>query len=193
MKHIYEMSQFGENWFDYQDVYSKILHMIKSPGKIVEVGSWKGKSAAYMAVEIHNSGKNISLDCVDTWLGSDETTHKNDIWVKNNQLYELFLDNTKSLRNIIKPVRKTSIEASCMYENESIDAVFLDACHKYSCVKEDIFAWFPKIKIGGILAGHDYSAYWPEVVSAVHDIFKTENIEHTSSCWIYYKTGTNIP
>jgi hypothetical protein len=187
------MPEFGENWFDYKDIYTKILNLTHSSGKIVEVGSWKGKSAAFLAVEIHNSGKNISLDCVDTWLGSDEIAHKNDLWVKNNELYNLFLQNIKSLRHIINPIRMTSIEASSLYEDESIDAVFLDACHEYRCVKEDIFSWFPKVKIGGVLSGHDYSEYWPDVVNAVNDIFQSENIEHGSSCWIYYKTGTIIP
>lgn len=193
MRHIYDMPEFGENWFDYQNVYSKILNIVDGSGKIVEVGSWKGKSAAYMAVEIHNSGKNISMDCVDTWLGSDETAHKNDQWVQNNNLYDLFLDNVKSLRHIINPIRTTSIEASNTYQDESIDAVFLDACHQYSCVKEDIYAWFPKVKIGGIIAGHDYTGYWPEVVRAVNEIFKPENIEQSCSCWMYHKTGKSMP
>ena len=33
----------------------------------VEVGTWQGNSAAYMAVEILNSGKNIQFDVYDIW------------------------------------------------------------------------------------------------------------------------------
>jgi len=34
--------------------------------------------------------------------------------------------------------------------------VFIDANHSYEYVLADIIAWYPKIKIGGILCGHDY-------------------------------------
>ena len=34
--------------------------------------------------------------------------------------------------------------------------VYLDACHTYDCVTKDLQAWFPKVKKGGVMAGHDY-------------------------------------
>ena len=59
-----------------------MVEKFSSGSKFVEVGSWKGKSAAYMAVEIINSKKKITLDCIDTWEGSNE--HKNNYFVKSN-------------------------------------------------------------------------------------------------------------
>ena len=38
----------------------------------MEVGSFLGKSAVFMAVEIINSGKRIKFDCIDHWKGSEE-------------------------------------------------------------------------------------------------------------------------
>ena len=59
----------------------------------VEVGSWKGRSAAFMAVEIINSGKNIKFDCVDTWEGSDnESSHLTDDDVIAGTLYDAFIN-----------------------------------------------------------------------------------------------------
>ena len=46
----------------------------------VEIGSWKGRSASYMAVEIFNSRKNIKFDCVDTWCGSVEHLDPNSFY-----------------------------------------------------------------------------------------------------------------
>ena len=37
-----------------------------------------------------------------------------------------------------------------------MDFVFLDAAHDYENVKEDILSWYPKVKVGGWLTGHDY-------------------------------------
>lgn len=69
MNHIYEQPQFGENWFTYPNLYSRFVKELADGSKIVEVGSWKGKSVAYLAVEIINSGKGIKVDAIDTWKG----------------------------------------------------------------------------------------------------------------------------
>jgi hypothetical protein len=37
-----------------------------------------------------------------------------------------------------------------------LDLVYIDACHSYECVRNDLNAWFGKVKKGGIIAGHDY-------------------------------------
>ncbi len=52
-------------------------------------------------------------------------------------------------------ILQSSVDASKMFENESLCFVYVDACHQYKDTKEDIETWWPKIKKGGILAGHD--------------------------------------
>lgn len=37
-----------------------------------------------------------------------------------------------------------------------LDFVYIDADHMYASVMQDLIAWFPKVRIGGILCGHDY-------------------------------------
>ena len=63
----------------------------ESGAHFVEVGTFLGKSAIYMAVEIINSGKNIKFDCVDHWLGSEE--HRDNKNVNVDTLYEDFIKN----------------------------------------------------------------------------------------------------
>ena len=186
MNHIYEQLQFGENWFNYLNLYSRFVKELPNGSKIVEVGCWKGKSLAYLGVEIINSGKDIKIDAVDTWLGSNEGAHINDVYVKTDSLYELFLNNISPISHIINPIRMTSLDAAKLYKNESVDVVFIDACHEYQCVKDDIAAWFPKVKIGGYLCGHDYSGNWPEVKKAVDESI-TKPFETSEDCWIYKK------
>lgn len=185
MNHIYHLAEFGENWFTYPHLYKKMVEKFPSKSKFVEVGSWKGKSAAYLAVEIINSNKDIKLDCVDTWKGSAE--HVDDEYVKKNSLYELFIKNTFSLSSVINPIKMDSVDASKKYEDNSIDFVFIDANHKYIHVKNDIEAWFPKVKIGGVMAGHDYKNGWTDVDKAVDEFFKDKKITDTESCWFYEK------
>jgi hypothetical protein len=187
MDHIYQQSQFGENWFTFPNLYKRFVNELPNGSKIVEVGVWKGKSVAYLGVEIANSGKDIKVDAVDTWKGSlNEDVHQKDVYVKTDTLYPLFLSNISSLSHIITPIRKASVEASALYEDESLDVVFIDACHTYDCVREDILAWLPKVKKGSYLAGHDYP--WSandEVKRAVDGLLSP--IEVTEGCWVYRK------
>ncbi len=49
-----------------------------------------------------------------------------------------------------------SIEAAKLVPDGVFDFIFIDANHPYEFVKEDIEAWYPKVRKGGILSGHDY-------------------------------------
>lgn len=185
MKHIYEQPQFGENWFTFPKLYSYFVNQLQSGSKMVEVGCWKGKSIAYLGVEILNSGKDIKVDAVDTWSEMEsEAYHKTDTYVKTNTLYQLFLANISPISKVINPVRMTSLDAAKTYEDNSLDVVFIDACHGYECVKNDITAWLPKVKFGGHLAGHDYS-WSADVKKAVDELVRP--IHETEGCWVYKK------
>lgn len=182
MEHFYQ--QIGEDWFSYPELYKRIVNTLQDDSHIVEVGSWKGRSASFMAVEIINSNKKIKFDCVDTWKGSIEHV-KYDVIIEE-KLYDVFLSNIEPVRNVITPIRMTSIEASKLYDDNSLDFVFIDASHEYEDVKEDILAWLPKVKVGGILAGHDYDTF-EGVNRAVDEIFNVNDLEFSEYCYIYKK------
>lgn len=183
--HIYTEAKFGEDWFTYPNLYKSMVEKFPSGSKFVEVGSWKGKSAAFMAVEVANSNKNIEFYCVDTWQGSSE--HKE--FENLDGLYNLFLENMKSLKNYYKPIRKTSLEAASLFKDESLDFVFIDASHEYEDVKNDIKTWLPKVKTGGFLAGHDYYVgeydYFPGVKKAVDECLV--GFSMSDRCFVYQK------
>lgn len=64
--------------------------------------------------------------------------------------------------------RTTSVEAAQRVQPGSADFVYLDARHDYDSVREDLEAWYPKVRPGGILAGHDYlDGVFPEGVFGV--------------------------
>jgi hypothetical protein len=52
--------------------------------------------------------------------------------------------------------RKCSLEAVTEFADESLDFVYIDANHSFQGALEDMRAWFPKVRPGGVLAGHDY-------------------------------------
>lgn len=53
-------------------------------------------------------------------------------------------------------VREASPYAAEFFEDGALDFCYIDALHQYASVKQDVEAWYPKVKPGGILAGHDY-------------------------------------
>ena len=150
----------------------------------VEVGAWKGRSTAFMAVSIANSGKNIKFDVVDTWAGSLE--HQEEQIVKDDALYNHFLENMKPVEKYYTPIRMTSIEAANTYEDNSLQFVLLDASHEYEDVKNDILAWLPKVQPGCFIAGDDYHHTWPGVVKAVQELLPDAELVDEVT-WIYQK------
>ena len=56
-------------------------------------------------------------------------------------------------------IKGSSIKISETIDNEALDWVYIDAEHDYRNVKRDINAWFPKVRKGGIVSGHDYLKY----------------------------------
>lgn len=168
-------------WFVQENLFTQMVLSCNDTDQyhFVEIGSWKGKSSTYMGVEIINSGKKIRFDCVDTWLGSPEHLDKNSdsyepLLEIPNGLYNEFIQNTYPIKSVINPIRMTSVEASKLYENGSLDFIFIDGAHDYKSVKEDVEHWFPKLKVGGYISGDDYA--WPSVSNAVDEYFGKRNV-----------------
>lgn len=53
-------------------------------------------------------------------------------------------------------LRMTSEVAASQFGRGQLDFVYIDAQHHYEAAKEDIWIWLPKVRRGGLLAGHDY-------------------------------------
>lgn len=160
MDHFY---QTIPGWFDYADLYADIVERVPDGGRVVEVGVWQGQSTAYLAVEIANSGKAIRLDVVDHFAGSPEIDAAG-IAIPDQR--ERFDTNTAPVAHMIRDVHAMkSWEAARLYPDGSLDFVFIDAAHDSPSVLRDLEAWWPKVKDGGILAGHDFD--WPSVERAI--------------------------
>ena len=132
---------------------------------IAEIGAWKGRTS--VAIATNTDGE---LNTVDTWNGSDEAEHINELRQHGeNWLYDEFMKNVDGL-NVI-PHRMTSLEAAEKFSKEGkvFDMIFIDASHDYENVKADILAWMPLLKEDGILCGHDYNQGWPGVIKAVEE------------------------
>ena len=131
---------------------------------MVEIGSFSGVSSELFSLhckEIH---------CVDLWDAYWEIEDK-----QRTEFAEYTFNKLLVNYNNIKKIKDSSTNAANMFQDKSLDFVYIDAAHDYENVKKDILAWLPKVKNGGYIAGHDYR-YDPNigVYEAVNDIFVEE-------------------
>ena len=181
MNHFYEdVYGFAQN--DLFALYKEVVEIFSSGSHFVEVGSFLGKSAVFMAVEIINSGKRIKFDCVDHWKGSKEHHDNENINAEN--LYEKFLQNIEPVKTLINPIRGESVMASKLYEPNSLDFIFIDASHDERSVREDLTYWMPRLKEDGMIAGDDVDN--KGVANAVRWFFDTKKLEIVGRQWMVY-------
>ena len=173
----YINSDFEEQWFTYPGVYRLMVSKCRPNGMIVELGAWKGRSSAFLVVEAKNKSQDIQIHIVDTWLGSGEHAAG-----MTDGLYEKFIANMSPLNGHYQAHRMTTDKAASLFEDSSLDGVFIDADHTYEAVKKDIQNWLPKVRKGGILAGHDYIHTWPGVVQAVNE--SVSGFITMEQCWV---------
>ena len=140
-----------------------------------------------MGVEIINSNKKIQFDCIDNWSDGIMNGVVKDTNGVYEEAYKQFLINIKPISSVVNVYKLPSEEASKLYEDNSLDFVFIDASHDYDNVLNDMSLWYSKVKDGGVFAGHDYTDNWPEVKRAVDEFFKDKEFQKKQGCWVYYK------
>lgn len=73
-------------------------------------------------------------------------------------------------------LRGETVKMADRVKNTSVDIVYIDACHAFECVRDDIKAWWPKLKPGGIMAFHDYENTDYGVKQAVQEFANSQGI-----------------
>lgn len=150
-------------FFTFPDFYAWLAEEVPSDCFIAEVGAYKGQSAACLGVELLNRKKDAQVHLIDRYADPDGTKEHLAARLQSLPL------------NLRVAIQGDSVDVARPYGDHSLDAVFIDADHTYEAVKADIEAWLPKVKHGGILAGHDFCEFAPMnfgVVRAVQERFK---------------------
>lgn len=156
--HIYKNI---DGWFSFPKLYSAMVKRFPSGSLFVEVGSYFGCSFSYLVVEVINSGKKIDCVAVDACPWPE---------VEPN-----FRKNMKPFEGYFRAMfGGDSFDRAKDFKDKSIDFCFIDANHNYEFVSRDIAAYLPKMKPGGVIAGHDYNMSHPGVIKAVNEAFAEE-------------------
>ncbi len=158
MRHYW---QTVDGWFAFREAYDRILARLprETPSTFVELGTWVGRSTAYLGVEIVNSKKPITLVAVDHFQGSAEIDHTRRAGAVSTS-EAAFRANLAPVANALGDrfcvLVSDSAGAAAQFADGSVDAVWVDAAHSYEPVKADLEAWWPKVKPLGLMGGDDY-------------------------------------
>lgn len=90
------------------------------------------------------------------WWGVDEWAPYGEMSYDRESDYLMALQNLEPHNHRTKLVRAKSTDAAKHFGPSSVDFVYVDAAHDYESVLADLYAWYPKLAKGAILAGHDF-------------------------------------
>lgn len=138
-----------------------------------EIGVWEGHFSEQLCATIPG----LHLTCVDPWQPYAAYREKKNDPVRLEAAYRTTVTRLAPYHCVV--ARMISTAAAAKVPDRSLDFVYVDGNHEASHVRADLRAWTPKIRQGGILAGHDYRDNWarpkPYIqVKAAVDAFTAE-------------------
>jgi predicted O-methyltransferase YrrM len=115
-------------------------------GLIVEIGSWKGRSTAWLAAGARLAAARVYA--VDPHIGSREDPEATTFAAFRANLSDA------GLADVVEPLVMTSTEAARKLDGP-VELLFIDGDHSYEGVRLDADLWLPKLVEGGLVMFHD--------------------------------------
>lgn len=140
---------------------------ILNTGRIETISNILNKIGAKTGVEIGVFKGEFSRNILERWNGTlylidpwrelsdeeylDSSNHKN-----HQDAFAQTMESIKGFESRAFMLRGLGEEMIHLFKDNSLDYIYIDGNHDYDHVKQDLKLWWPKLKAGGLLAGHDY-------------------------------------
>ena len=160
------------------------------PRVVVDIGTWKGASALYLARTMAEQGVDGTVIAVDTWLGAVDHWADESLFAELATehgfptLYRTFLANVvrEGMTGRVLPLPLDSVNAAELLRLRGVaaDVIHLDAGHEEASVAADLRAWWPVLRPGGLLIADDYDRLggrFPGVTRAVDAFCAEQGVE----------------
>ncbi len=95
---------------------------------------------------------------------------------EENKLYEYIQKRIEFLGLNAELIRASSLDVAKHISDQSIDVIFFNAEQDDTPIQENLAAWFPKLRAGGIIAGYQTSAFYPHLQSEIHQFFSDKKL-----------------
>jgi hypothetical protein len=156
---------------------------------VVEIGVWRGD----YSLQIINSLQPKQFYGVDPYklypgmvsAPGPEYSNQNNLDILAEQVKNKLANHNAVLH------RMTSVESAELFKDNTVDFIYIDGDHTYEGVTQDLYAWWPKIKKGGVFSGDDYTTgttgkgFAFGVIQAVEEFAKKHKYEYSVT------TGSN--
>ena len=115
-----------------------------------KVGAEVGVQSGRFSEVICKKNPGVKLYAIDPWTPYADIT-------SNQEEIDAFEAETRTRLEPYKSeiMKMTSLEAADRIEDDSLDFVYIDGNHDFINVTQDLHAWSPKVRSGGIISGHD--------------------------------------
>ena len=120
-------------------------------GVIVEIGSYKGLSTCYLAIDAK-----VPVYAIDVWDSGIFYDPVRAARFNVLETFAAFCDNIKALGVKVEILKGRSSEIAKIW-TQPIGMLFIDGCHSYRGCKADFVDYSPHIIPGGFIAFHDYN------------------------------------
>lgn len=167
--------EWSGTWYNdggaHRDTF-KIAIEKSNPHVIVEVGSFVGESAIFMAEYIKATNRKCVILCVDTWCGGidhwGKVPEKLRFWFGRPSLFYQFMGNVieHGVQDTILPVPMDSTNAARLLKLLDIypDLVYIDGSHEEGDVLRDYEAYWDLLHSGGVMLVDDLTNWFPGVI-----------------------------
>jgi hypothetical protein len=151
------------------------------------------KLAAEIGVDVGSFSEHLlsktelqKLFCVDPWYDDFGSGYQKDHFdpkgnTRMDECSDRLAEFTKTDRAEL--VKATGLEASAEIPDGYLDFVYIDGDHSLEGIYNDIYAWTPKVRVGGIVSGHDYK---DGVNSGMKDYWGKDLEYHVKTVVDYY-------
>jgi len=121
--------------------------------KICELGIFRGDN--FMQMIAHKPSLAVAID---SWKDNGVHPRPTDDYTQEefDEQYSYFKNRVKN-KSFVQIVKDTTLNASKMFSDNYFDLVFVDADHSFEGCFSDLHAWYPKVKPGKFLMGHDFA------------------------------------
>jgi len=171
-------------------LYDLIKDYVNQDAIMVEIGSYRGASTELFAKHCKK------IHAIDPWSKVVEGKYVNVTRATRKmpaqmEAEEVFLKRMSAYNNV-EIIKDFSYNVYDRFEDQSLDMIYIDGHHTFDAALEDVRQWLPKLKTGGVLAGHDYSL--PEIKKLVDMITESipERKRYRDTSWAFVKPNTQI-
>jgi hypothetical protein len=96
---------------------------------------------------------------------------------EEEEIYEYAQCQIQNLNVDATILRDSSLEIAKTIPDQTIDFIYFNEEHMSHSIEDQLVAWFPKLREGGIIAGYQVLTFYPDLTPSIHQFFSDKKLE----------------